>query len=114
MVPRVREATAHAWKIGVKIAAGTDAEYGRSDNRRLGQEIAQLVEAGLPPMDAIKAGTSVAAGCLGVEKRTGAVTRGLEANFIVVDHDPLAEITALQDVILVVNKGKVIINRLEN
>jgi predicted amidohydrolase YtcJ len=58
--------------------------------------------------------TSVAAECVGVEKRTGAVARGLEAGFTVVDRDPLADITALQDVVLVVNKGKVIVNRLQD
>ncbi len=110
-LPRVREATAHAWKMGVKIAAGADAEYGRN-NRSLAQEIAELVEAGIPPMDSIKSATSKAAECLGIEMRCGTVARGLEANFVGVDHNPLAEISTLQDLSLVVNKGTLIINRL--
>ena len=112
MLPRVRETAAHAWKMGVRIVAGTDTGYGPSSRRRIPDEVAELVGIGMPPMDAIKAATSVAAECLGVEKRTGSVRRGLEADLVAVDRDPLGDITALQDVILVVNNGKVVLNRL--
>ena len=112
MLPRVREVTAHAWKMGVKIVAGTDTGYGPSSNRRIPHEVAELVQIGMPPMEAIKAATSVAAGCLGVEKRTGSVRPGLEADLIAIERDPLADITALQDVLLVINNGKVMVNRL--
>jgi imidazolonepropionase-like amidohydrolase len=112
MLPRVREATAHAWKLGVKVIAGTDTDYGRQSTRRIPDEVAALVEAGMPALDAIKAATSTAAECIGVGRRTGAVRAGLEADLIVVERDPLADVSALRDVRLVINNGKVAIDRL--
>jgi imidazolonepropionase-like amidohydrolase len=112
MLPRVREATAHAWKLGVKVIAGTDTDYGRQSTRRIPDEVAELVEAGMPALDAIKAATSTAAECIGVGRRTGAVRAGLEADLIVVERDPLADVSALRDVRVVINNGKVAIDRL--
>jgi imidazolonepropionase-like amidohydrolase len=113
MLPRVREMTAHAWKIGVKIVAGTDTGYLPQSTRRVPDEIVELVGIGMPPMEAIKAGTSMAAECLGIEKRTGSIRPGLEADLIVVDRDPLEDVNALRDVLFVMNNGKVFLNRLD-
>ena len=112
MLPRVRETAAHAWKMGVKIVAGTDTGYGPASVRRIPHEIIELVNVGMPPMDAIKSATSVAAACIGVDKRTGSMKAGMEADLIAVERDPLADISAIQDVILVINNGKVVVNRL--
>lgn len=110
MVPPKREMLARALKLGVRIVAGSDAQY--IDERRLQDEVAQLVLYGMAPMDAIKAATSVAAECLMISARTGSVRPGLEADLFAVDADPLADVNALRDVILVVNNGKVAVNRL--
>ncbi len=112
MLPRVRETAAHAWKMGVKIVVGTDTGYGPSSNRRPPDEVAELIKIGMPPMDAIQAATSVAAECLGIDRRTGAIKPGLEADLIGIERDPLADISALGDVLLVINNGKVALNRL--
>jgi len=112
MLPRVRETAAHAWKLGIKLVAGTDTGYGPASNRRIPHEVIELVGIGMPAMEAIKAATSVSAECLGINQRTGSVKPGLEADLIAVERDPLSEITAIQDVILVINNGKVVINRL--
>ncbi|MFY9570724.1 MAG: amidohydrolase family protein [Blastocatellia bacterium] len=112
MLPRLRETTAHAWKMGVKIVAGTDTGYTATSTRRIPHEIIELVNIGMPPMDAIKAATSVAAVCIAVEKRTGSIKPGMEADFIAIERDPIADITAIQDVVVVINNGKVVVNRL--
>jgi imidazolonepropionase-like amidohydrolase len=112
MLPRIRETTAHAWKMGVKIVAGTDTGYGPSSVRRMPHEVIELVSIGMQPIDAIKSATSVAAECLGVQARTGSIKPGLEADLIVVDRNPLADITSLQDVLVVINNGKVAVNRI--
>jgi imidazolonepropionase-like amidohydrolase len=112
MLPRVRDAAKRASRMGVRLVAGTDTDYGVRSTRRLQDEIAELVDAGLSPMDAIKAATSVAAQCLGVDQRIGTVKPGLEADLIAVDRDPLADVGALRDIVLVVNNGRVAINRL--
>jgi imidazolonepropionase-like amidohydrolase len=72
----------------------------------------ELRRAGLSPMAAIKAATSVAAECLMIQARTGAIRPGLEADLIVVDSDPTADLETLRDVLLVLNDGKIAINRL--
>lgn len=112
MAPRLRETAARAWKLGVKIVAGSDAQY--DDERRLQDELAELVSNGMAPVDAIKAATSVAAECLMIGGRTGSVRPGLEADIIAVDADPLADINALRDVLLVINNGNVVVNRLSS
>jgi imidazolonepropionase-like amidohydrolase len=42
----------------------------------------------------------------------GTIKAGMEADLIVIDRNPLSDITALQDVLLVINNGKVAMNRL--
>ncbi len=113
MLPRVRETSAKAWKLGIKLVAGTDTGYGPNSNRRMPHEVMELVAIGMPPMEAIKAATSVSAECMGIEKRTGSIRPGLEADFIVVERDPLSDIKNLQDILLVINNGKVVVNRLD-
>jgi imidazolonepropionase-like amidohydrolase len=112
MLPRLRETAEKAWKIGIKLVAGTDTGYGPNSNRRMPDEIAALTKIGMSPMEAIKAGTSVAAECFGIAARTGAIRKGLEADLVAVERDPLADISNLRDVLLVVNNGKVVVNRL--
>jgi imidazolonepropionase-like amidohydrolase len=112
MQPRVRETAARAWKIGIRIVAGSDNTYDASRSRGVADEVAELVRIGMPPMDAIKAATAVSAECLGVEKRVGTIKPGMTADFIVVDRDPLTDISSLQDLLVVIHDGKVIVNRL--
>jgi imidazolonepropionase-like amidohydrolase len=112
MLPRVRETTAHAWKMGVKIVAGTDTGYNPGSVRRIPHEIIELVNIGMPPMEAIKAATSLSAACIAVDKRTGSIKAGMEADLIVIERDPLADISAIQDVIAVINNGRLVVNRL--
>jgi imidazolonepropionase-like amidohydrolase len=95
-----------------QIVAGSDTTYDASRSRGLADEVAELVRIGMPPMDAIKAATSVSAECIGVEKRVGTIKPGMAADFIVVERDPLSDITSLQDLLLVIHDGKVIVNRL--
>jgi imidazolonepropionase-like amidohydrolase len=113
MLPRLREAVTKAWKLGIKLIAGTDTGYGPNSNRRMPHEAMALVECGVPPMDAIKAATSISAECVGIEKRTGAIKPGLEADLVAVERDPLGDIKNLQDILLVINNGKVVVNRLD-
>jgi imidazolonepropionase-like amidohydrolase len=112
MLPRVRETAAKAWKMGVKIIAGSDTGYGPSSTRRMPHEVIELVGIGMPAMEAIKATTAYAAECLGIANRTGSVKPGLEADLIVIERDPLSDINSLQDVLMVINNGRVVLNRL--
>jgi imidazolonepropionase-like amidohydrolase len=112
MLPRLRETTARAWKQGVRLVSGTDTGYGPASSRRMPHEIAELVQLGVPSMDAIKSATSISAECLGIDKRTGSLKPGKEADMIVVERNPLDDVTSMLDVLLVVNNGKIAVNRL--
>jgi imidazolonepropionase-like amidohydrolase len=111
MVPRLRETTALAVRMGIPIAAGTDTDYGPTSNFRLANEMMELVRAGLTPMEAIKAGTSRAAECIGIGGRTGRIAAGFEADLIVVELDPLTSPENMLDVLLVVNNGQIALRR---
>jgi imidazolonepropionase-like amidohydrolase len=113
MLPRAREVIATAWKMGIRIAAGPDTGYSEHSVNRLTDEIVALHDAGLPNMDAIKAGTSVAADCLGVSNRVGALKPGYEADLVVIERSPLRDIGYVRDVLVVINNGRIAVNRLE-
>jgi len=112
MLPTGREMAARAWKMGVKMVAGTDTSYFDKNNRTMSDEIIELSDAGMEPMNAIKAGTSVSAEELGVDKRTGSIRVGYEADFVVIDRSPLENIRHIGDVVMVINNGRIALNRL--
>lgn len=114
MLSRVRDAVRRARSIGVRLVSGTDTGYGPPSTRRVPDEVAELVQAGLTAMEGIRSATYVAAQCLGVDGRTGAIRPGLEADLIALDRDPLGDVGALRDVVLVINNGRLAVNRLSN
>jgi len=112
MLPRLRETVENAHRLGVKIVAGGDTSYGPSSITRIAHEVAAFVEIGLTPLEALQSATTVAAQLLGVDKRTGAIEPGLDADIIVVERNPLEQVRTLQDPLLVVSNGRVAVNRL--
>jgi imidazolonepropionase-like amidohydrolase len=60
-------------------------------------EIEEFVKVGFTPMDAIIAATRTGAECLDMADDIGTVEVGKYADLVVVDGDPLADITLLQD-----------------
>jgi imidazolonepropionase-like amidohydrolase len=113
MLPRVRRMAAEAHRRGVRIVAATDTGYGEESVLRMGHELQELVGVGLTPVEAIRSATTVAAELLGIEDRTGRIAPGFEADLIVLDGDPLADVGVFQDVLLVVADGRLVLNRLE-
>ncbi len=113
MLPRAREAARHAHEMGVIVIAGADSGYTPDDPHRISDEIAELVGIGMSPMEAIQAATSKSAECIGISKRTGSIRPGMEADLIVLDHNPLEDINSVRDVLLVVNDGKIAVNHLK-
>lgn len=96
-----------AHKKGLKIALGTDAgSIPWSVNQA--KEFEYLVKkAGFAPMDAIKAGTSVAAELLGQSASIGHLAPGMLADIVAVPGDPLQDIAALQKVMFVMKDGQI-------
>jgi imidazolonepropionase-like amidohydrolase len=112
MVPRLKNAVRRAHALGIPIVTGTDNDYAPNRTERIAEEVGRLADAGLTPMEAIRAATTVAAQLLRIEDHTGAVRVGLEADLIVVPDNPLDDLRTLQDVLVVVSNGRVALNRL--
>ena len=95
-------------RAGIVLLAGTDSGIGPSKRHGLAPfGLADLVTAcGLPPADALAAATGVAARACGLDDRTGRLAPGLDADLLMVDGDPLTDITALQRPRLVVSRGR--------
>jgi imidazolonepropionase-like amidohydrolase len=71
------------------------------------REFAYMVEAGMPPLAAIKSATSIAATLLGLEKELGSVESGKLADLVAVPGDPLADIALMTHVHFVMKDGVV-------
>lgn len=96
-----------AYKKGLRIVLGTDAGcFPWSVNQAKEFEFF-VKKAGFSPMDAIKAGTSLAAELLGQSAEIGHLAPGMLADIVAVRGDPLQDITALQNVMFVMKDGNV-------
>jgi imidazolonepropionase-like amidohydrolase len=90
-------------QAGVPIVAGTDqAVPGFS----LDREIELYVQAGFTPMEAIQAATLVPAKAMGMEKDSGTIEAGKRADVILVDGNPLENISDIRKVSAVFAAGK--------
>jgi imidazolonepropionase-like amidohydrolase len=103
------EVLKHARAKGVKIAFGTDAVAG-AHGRNAEEMVYRVQEGGEKPMDAIVSATSVSAADLGMAERIGTLAVGYDADFVAVEGDPVADITAVRHVVFVMKDGKVMKN----
>jgi imidazolonepropionase-like amidohydrolase len=84
-----------AQELGVPICLGTDiGDWLRGENAR---ELEYLVDAGLSPMEALRAGTSVAAACLGMEGSVGRLAPGFKADMVAVAGDATVDVSLLRE-----------------
>jgi hypothetical protein len=104
-----RENVRRAKAAGVRVVLGTGAGNtlvfpGASAHR----EMELLTKAGLSPMEAIVAATSNAAASIGRLNESGTIERGKFADLIILDADPLADITNTTKIDTVIRGGRVI------
>jgi imidazolonepropionase-like amidohydrolase len=95
----------NALRMGVKIAFGTDSAV--SPHGRNAEEFALLVEHGMTPAAALRTATSAASTLLGIDKRTGTLEPGKDADVVAVPGDVLADVRATEKVSFVMRGGRV-------
>jgi imidazolonepropionase-like amidohydrolase len=93
-------AIALAREQGVTVALGTDVAMTGSDRPdswgRNGRELLLLAEVGFSPLEAIEAATAIAPATLGPQApRSGQLLAGYDADVLILDADPLADLTVL-------------------
>jgi imidazolonepropionase-like amidohydrolase len=101
-----------ALRLGVPIAAGTDAGTPLNPHGSLVPELELMVKGGLAPLAAITSATATAARVLGLEGETGRIAPGLAADLLAVAGNPAERIQALDDVRLVLAAGRTAVDRL--
>lgn len=94
-------------RAGVRLLAGSDTPNpfvfpGAS----MHDELANLVEAGLTPAQALAAATREPASFLGRQRDWGTIEPGRRANLLLLDADPLADIAATRRIAGVVLRGQ--------
>jgi len=112
--PTIREKAERAMKAapetfkgalakGVKIGLGTDAAV--YPHGRNAEEFHLMVDLGMKPIDALKAGTSADADLLGMSDKIGTLEAGKIADVVAVPGDPVENIRQTEHVIFVMKDG---------
>jgi len=95
---------------GSLIALGTDTPQ-VPPAEAFHREMELLIEAGLTPHQVIQTATRNAASHLGRDEALGTLHAGKLADLIVVDGNPLADLSALKNVEMVIKSGEVVVAR---
>jgi imidazolonepropionase-like amidohydrolase len=102
-----------AYKIGVKMAFGTDVIINLPGKNRIESNFEILKHwkaAGIPPSYILQTMTVYAAELLGIEKNRGVVEKNFWADIIALKNNPLENIDAIKNVHFVMKEGEVIKN----
>jgi imidazolonepropionase-like amidohydrolase len=101
--PLIQDTFGRAYKNGVPIVFGTDA--GVFPHGLNGREFGYMVEAGMPPMEAIVSATKTAAELINMDDKLGTINAGKLADIVAVKGDPLADIALLENITFVMKDG---------
>ncbi len=101
---KIQDTFSKAYKSGVKIAFGTD--MGVAPHGENAVEFGYMVEAGMPPAEALQAATYRAAQVLAVDD-IGQIEPGFRADVVAVPGNPLADIALTRQVDFVMKDGVV-------
>jgi len=101
--------TASAHRAGVRLLVGTDTgDPNVVPGFALHDELRLFVDAGVPPLAAIRAATLEPARALGVADRVGSIEKNKAADIVLLGADPLADIRNTRNIVAVVLDGRFI------
>ena len=93
-------------ELGVRIITGTDAGIDNNPHHQYVGGLQYLVTLGFEPAEVLAMATTEAAAALGVDAITGRLAPGYDADLIVVDGDPRADLAALGRLRRVITRGR--------
>lgn len=93
---------------GGKLIASTGAPSGGSPGVSLHNEIRMYRESGLTPMQAIQAATIWPMQAYRKDKELGSIEAGKRADLVVLNRNPLDDISATRDIHMVIKSGKIV------
>jgi imidazolonepropionase-like amidohydrolase len=104
-----------ACRAGVTIALGTDAGTPFNRHGKNTAELSELADTGMAPHDILLAATGNAAKAIGISHLTGTLAPGMQADFLILKHNPLENIQVLlkRQTILEIHMGGKRINKYE-
>lgn len=97
-----------AVKAGARIAAGTDSGTPFNTHGGLSSELDLMVGCGVSVIDAILSATRWGAENIDLEHRIGTIETGKDADLLLVEGDPTSDLHDLQNVRVVVARGKIV------
>jgi imidazolonepropionase-like amidohydrolase len=97
-----------AQSLGLKMAIGPDTGSDLVPHGRIYRDLEFYANAGLPPMQVIEMYSKTGAEALGKEKVLGTIEPGKLADIILVDGDPVFNMSAFRNVVVVIKNGKVV------
>ncbi len=99
----------NALRLGVRIAFGTDSAV--SPHGMNAREFSLMTGLGMSPAAALRAATSAAADLLGISQETGTLESGKAADIVAVPGDPLANISVTEHPLLVMQAGRIVVQK---
>lgn len=112
MMPQAEIVFRKAHELGIKIVTGADNNYTATTTSRISLECQHYVRMGMTNFEAIQSATVLAAELLGVDKTTGRIDKGYDADLVLIPGNPLEEIRYLQDALLVMSNGQIAVKRI--
>jgi hypothetical protein len=117
--PAYRERIAVGWRKvgeflklfvdnGGKLIASTGAPAGGSPGVSLHNELRMYTEIGLTPMQAIQAATLWPMQAYRKDKELGSVEPGKRADIVILNRNPLEDISAIRDIHMVIKSGRIV------
>jgi imidazolonepropionase-like amidohydrolase len=89
---------------GITIVAGTDMGF---PGYSVPRELELYVQAGLTPLEALQTATIIPAQVMNMDKQSGSVKAGKQADLLILDADPLSDISNTRKVWKVIKEGQV-------
>ena len=95
------------WDAGIPVAMGTDAgNIGTLHGPSVFRELGLMVQAGLTPLQVLRAATVNGARAMGMERELGTLAPGKLADLLILDADPLADVQNLARIHRVIKDGQ--------